>query len=254
MGKKILLLAATETFTVKGLAMKIKGIGVDAVYSSIKVFDIQDKVEGSDLVMFYIDDNVEDFTEAAIYIKDYCAENFKKVICIGAKSEHDQMKKLLPEEIILAMFERPLEMGKLLEQIEDYFSEESQQARRKSILIVDDDVQYMSMIMDWLKDTYRVSMANSGMSAITWLASNRADLILLDYEMPVVSGPKVLEMIRSDISTQNIPVMFLTGNADKESVKKVLSLKPADYLLKTIDKKGLHDKIDAFFLMKSAKT
>ena len=37
------------------------------------------------------------------------------------------------------------------------------QERKKSILICDDDVQYMSMIMDWLKDSYRISVANGGM-------------------------------------------------------------------------------------------
>ena len=63
----------------------------------------------------------------------------------------------------------------------------------------------------------------------------------------------VLEMIRSDASTQDIPVMFLTGNNSKESIVKVLSLKPADYLLKTIDKERLHAKIDEFFLLKASR-
>ena len=129
--------------------------------------------------------------------------------------------------------------------------EGNQQARRKNILIVDDDVAYMSMIMDWLKDTYRVSLANSGMQAITWLAKNHADLILLDYEMPITSGPQVLEMIRSDAETADIPVMFLTGRGDKESIMRVLSLKPAGYLLKTVQKKELRDTISKYFINES---
>lgn len=90
-------------------------------------------------------------------------------------------------------------------------------------------------------------MANSGMAAITWLVSNHADLILLDYEMPITSGPQVLEMIRSDPELADIPIIFLTDVDDKESIMKVLELKPADYLLKTIDKKELQDKINNFF-------
>ena len=92
------------------------------------------------------------------------------------------------------------------------------------------------------------------MNAITWLAKNKADLILLDYEMPVITGPKVLEMIRSEAETSTIPVMFLTGNADRQSIMKVLELKPADYLLKKIDRAGLREKIDNFFLLQAAKT
>ncbi len=156
MGKNILLISAAETFTVKGLEMKIKGIGVDTIYSTPKVSDIQKKIEDTNLIMLYTDDNVEDISDALVYVKDYCAANYKKVISIGARTEYDQAKKFLPEEYILEFFERPLDMQKLLDKLEDFLSEEAQLARRKSILIVDDDVQYMTMIMDWLKDTYRV--------------------------------------------------------------------------------------------------
>ena len=145
-------------------------------------------------------------------------------------------------------------MEKFLNETEDFFTKESQAEKRKNILIVDDDVAYMTMVMDWLKDKYRVSVANSGMQAITWLAKNEADLILLDYEMPVTSGPQVLEMIRSDAATSHIPVMFLTGKGDKESIMKVLSFKPAGYLLKTIDRAGLLDNVTNFFTAQKNKT
>ena len=106
----------------------------------------------------------------------------------------------------------------------------------------------MSMITDWLKGSYRVAMANSGMQAIKWLAQNHADLVLLDYEMPVTTGPQVLEMIRSDAAMADLPVMFLTGKGDKESIMKVLALKPVGYQLKTITRNQLLENIDNYFL------
>ena len=112
---------------------------------------------------------------------------------------------------------------------------------------MDDDVSYMTMILDWLKDRYHVSMAGSGMQAITWLARNHADLILLDYEMPVTSGPKVLEMIRSNENIGYVPVMFLTGKDDKDSIMKVLELKPVGYILKSVKKRDLLENIGNFF-------
>ena len=92
-------------------------------------------------------------------------------------------------------------------------------------------------------------MANSGLQAIKWLGKNKADLILLDYEMPITDGPQVLEMLRSDEDTKYIPVMFLTGKGDKESVMSVLSLKPQGYFLKTIDKIELLEKLKEFFIL-----
>ena len=67
--------------------------------------------------------------------------------------------------------------------------------------------------------------------------------------MPVTSGPQVLEMLRSDPETRKIPVIFLTGKSDKDSVMSVVSLKPEGYLLKTIDKKELLDKLDEYFIL-----
>ena len=82
--------------------------------------------------------------------------------------------------------------------VTEYFSKEEMGEFKKSVLIVDDDPQYLTLVREWLKSDYKVSMANSGLQAIKWLGKNKVDLILLDYEMPVTSGPQVLEMLRSD--------------------------------------------------------
>ena len=93
---------------------------------------------------------------------------------------------------------------------------------------------------------------SSALVTFTFLAKERPDLILLDYEMPVTSGSQVLEMIKSEPSTEAIPVMFLTGKNDRASIMKVLELKPADYLLKTITKDALRGKLEQFFLIHDA--
>ena len=91
------------------------------------------------------------------------------------------------------------------------------------------------------------------MNAITYLAKNKPDLILLDYEMPVVTGAKVLEMIRSELSTASLPVIFLTSKSDKESVMEVLKLKPEGYLLKTMSPGEILKALDDFFVKQKAK-
>ena len=113
--------------------------------------------------------------------------------------------------------------------------------------IVDDDITYMRLIYDWLSPYYHVGMVVSGIQAIKYLAKNKVDLVLLDYEMPVANGPQVLEMLRSESESGSIPVMFLAGKSDRDSVMSVLDLKPVDYLLKTIDKESLKTKLEEFF-------
>ena len=76
---------------------------------------------------------------------------------------------------------------------------------------------------------------------------DRPDLVLLDYEMPVCDGRQVLEMFRAEEELADIPVIFLTGRNDMESVRKVLSLKPAGYLFKATNPDEIRKNIDMFF-------
>ena len=254
MGNSILVISHTETFTIKGLEMKINNEGISTFFCVPKVNNLEGKIDAADLVILYMDGSASDIKDALIYIKDVIMEKNKQVILIGEKLDYPGYEKMLGVVNILNFYERPVQIEKLLEELDAYFKEASSQARRKSVLIIDDDVHYMNMISDWLKDKYRIAKANSGMNAITWLATNHVDLILLDYEMPITTGPQVLQMIKSEAKTATIPVMFLTGNADKESIMQVLALKPVDYLLKSINKNGLREKIDSFFINQAMKS
>lgn len=119
--------------------------------------------------------------------------------------------------------------------------------QKKKILIVDDSDFIIKRMHELLDEDYTVIEANSSMSAIQNILVNRPNLILLDYEMPICDGRQTLEMIRSEKTTANIPVIFLTGRQDKESVKKVMALKPEGYLLKTMPEKDIKKVIDIFF-------
>ncbi|MCR5250459.1 MAG: response regulator [Lachnospiraceae bacterium] len=118
---------------------------------------------------------------------------------------------------------------------------------KKRILVIDDDPQYGRMVREWLKDDYLLSLASGGEQAFEWLAQNTPDMILLDYEMPVMPGPQVLERLRDDVHTRDIPVLILTGKSDRESIMRIISLNPTDYLRKTIGREELLEKVAAAF-------
>lgn len=119
--------------------------------------------------------------------------------------------------------------------------------QKKRILIVDDSDFMRKKILRLLENDYKVIEANSSVSAIQSIVVNRPDLVLLDYEMPVCDGRQTLEMIRTEETISNIPVIFLTGRGDKESVKKVMALKPEGYLLKMMPEEDIKKIIDNFF-------
>lgn len=130
----------------------------------------------------------------------------------------------------------------------DTDAEISDAASKKKILVVDDSDFMRSRIIKLLEQDYEMTEAASSLSAIKSLTINRPDLILLDYEMPVCDGRQTLEMIRSEKDTADIPVIFLTGRGDRESVQKVMELKPERYLLKTMTDQDVKKNIDAFFV------
>lgn len=134
--------------------------------------------------------------------------------------------------------------------IENYLKNNNVNPNKKILLVDDSDVMLAAM-KKLFADDYQISTAKSGLSAIRSITLDRPDLILLDYEMPVCDGSQVLEMIRAEEDFASIPVIFLTGRMDKESVSKVMALKPAGYLLKTLQPEDIKKNIDKFFQKKN---
>ena len=150
----------------------------------------------------------------------------------------------------------PIEAQNALTEVEQYLMKRETQggknAKRK-ILIVDDSSTIRQTMKNLLSEDYDPMLAESGVAAIRAITLNRPDLILLDYEMPVVNGRQTLEMLRWEKSFSDIPVIFLTGRSDPELVKGLLSLKPAGYLLKYLKPAEIKEKIDQFFQKQAAQ-
>lgn len=128
-----------------------------------------------------------------------------------------------------------------LEKIKKHiFKEEN---RRKKIMLVDDSGIYLRMMKGLLDEEYDIIMATSGLKAISMVHEKHPDLILLDYEMPLFDGRETMVKIRQAEDIKDIPIVFVTAVNEKEHIKAVLSLKPAGYLLKPIDKDRLFKTI-----------
>ena len=150
----------------------------------------------------------------------------------------------------------PIENENAMTEVEKYLMKREEQAvedaSKFKILVVDDSMTIREGMKQLLSEDYEVSSAESGVAAIRTITLNRPDLILLDYEMPVCDGRQTLEMLRSEKAFEDIPVIFLTGRRDPESMIKVMPLKPAGYLLKNSKPADIKKEIDNFFGKKKA--
>lgn len=203
-----------------------------------------------DIWILYVEDLDEELVKVLTYCKDTVGGRGAFFYLIGNPEDIKEIMKHVPDSLVKKVFERPVNNQDLIKELNHVVDRDELGEITRSILIVDDDPTMVRMIKNLLSEKYRIYMANSGMNAITLLVKNKVDLILLDYEMPVVDGSQVLEMIRSEPATRDTPVIMLTAKDDRESVMKVLELKPEKYLLKSMPPNMWVKEIDDYFRSK----
>ena len=106
--------------------------------------------------------------------------------------------------------------------------------KSKKILVIDDEPELCELIKLILEDSgFTVEVLQDPNKAIrTIKEGEKPDLILLDVVMPEITGWEVCEKIKKDKEICNIPVMFLTVNADSKYVEKGFALGAKSYMCK----------------------
>ena len=256
MEKNILFICTAKSFMVNAIINNLEKEGCKVTWSKPKVTEVSRLESDVNIFLAYLDsEDNNGFPETLTYLKDYIVESSRTILLylIGTQDEINAATLAMQGHGVTGSFLRPINVKELVEQLNEKLEDASLSAPKKHILVVDDDPTMLGAIRGWLEGKYQVYLANSGMNAISLLARHQIDLVLLDYEMPVITGAKVLEMIRSEPLTSSMPVMFLTSKSDRESVMEVVSLKPEKYLLKTMSPDELIANIDEFFEKQKAK-
>lgn len=102
----------------------------------------------------------------------------------------------------------------------------------QTILIVDDAKENIVILARLLKKQANVHFATNGVDALAKAAALIPDLILLDISMPGMTGFEVLEQLKDNPHTREIPVIFVTGIPDTDTEEHGLSLGAVDYITK----------------------
>ncbi len=225
------------------------------------------KEAGYDVIVYTSDVNVKtlansDFEVFIIYfdgfdiIDERLMHSFNRLLSeksknisiylIGTDDDLKQAYKFIDIAFITHSFKRPVSMENVIRELRltlpTYVNEDNlvshnkdkpENNGRKNILIVDDDDVYLRSLEGWFSDEYNVYTAVSGTNALALLKMVSFDLILLDYEMPMLSGLDVFRILRSEPETASIPLVFLTAKDDKDICLEILEEKPDGYLLKT---------------------
>jgi len=105
-----------------------------------------------------------------------------------------------------------------------------------TILVVDDTPENIDVLVGILKPNYQLKVARGGKMAIKIAnIKPQPDLILLDIMMPEIDGYQTCERLKSDIATQNIPIIFITARISVENETRGLALGAVDYITKPIN-------------------
>lgn len=106
------------------------------------------------------------------------------------------------------------------------------QIRKAEILVVDDAAENIDLLVNALKEDYKVRAATDGLTALSLVRRYPPDIILLDVVMPGLDGYEVCRALRDDPLTSRIPVIFITAMNDVEDEKHGLDLGAVDYITK----------------------
>jgi DNA-binding response OmpR family regulator len=104
----------------------------------------------------------------------------------------------------------------------------------KNILWIDDEIDHFkSHILFLEKKGYNITTCKSGLEGIDIISKNSYDAILLDQNMPGLSGTETIEIIRTHHSS--IPLLMISQNYDNDTVEDAIGLKISDYLVKPLN-------------------
>lgn len=113
-----------------------------------------------------------------------------------------------------------------------------------TILIVDDvpdNIRLLSRIL--VKRGYQTRKALNGTMALTAIQASKPRLILLDVQMPDMSGYELCKILKSEPENHHIPIIFLSANDENSAKRKALEIGAADYVTKPFNIEKLVDTI-----------
>ncbi len=121
-----------------------------------------------------------------------------------------------------------------------------QKRRMRKLLVVDDAPANIRVLVGMLTESYEISVAVNGLEALEIAMSGTPpDLVLLDIMMPEMDGYEVCRILRKNHATRELPVIFVTGNTDDDTLKQAFEAGGTDYVRKPVNRIELLARIES---------
>ena len=231
----------------RGITIALKDEGFKVIAVPAVPEDILEHRTDANILLYYVTGDNDHIRVISTMLAEICRDDGKKLCLAGDPLDIAAAQNIHNREFISSVYPRPINLYKMAADISDYHHMYLGKARTRTILVIDDDPDFLHIMENWLSSSYSVDCSHSGHNALAYLDRKRPDLILLDYEMPGMNGEKVMQRIRSNPANGHIPIIFLTGMNDKEGVMKLLGHRPDGYLLKSLPREKLLDSLQRFF-------
>ena len=264
MDKRLLFVnEAAESFLITAMEKSLETAGYEIIFSLPHPKEIKSLPNLPNIFLVYLDGDETRYNATLTFFESMIKEDpTKHLFLIGNPIDLENAYRIRDKDLITKAFQRPVNTSDLITQLDIACSgysidstnggvqrgfTGSEDTSKKTIMIVDDDTSFLRSMQTSLSKKFNVYITNSGLNAVDFLKERTVDLILLDYEMPILSGLETFRILRSEQMTINIPVIFLTSKDDKKIVMRVLEGKPENYLLKPISPSLLTQTVQDFF-------
>ncbi|MDR3336851.1 MAG: response regulator [Treponema sp.] len=119
--------------------------------------------------------------------------------------------------------------------------------QERVILVIDDSVEYLLVCKHILEHYYDLAIAKSGEDALHILEERPVDLILLDVEMPGMSGIELFNILKASPLYCTIPVIFVSSHHDSEIINQAGKLGAKGYIIKPFTEENIFSRIIPVF-------
>ena len=239
----ILVIREGKKYLTSSLLDYIRNYGYNIIELDPELKAISHMQEPADIIMIIVESTMAEKSQALVFLRDMAIEKDIPIFLLGYPIDIEGIRNIITSAAIEEEIFRPFDVKEIAAHI-DSFIEQQENTVKKKILVVDDSGVMRRNVKNLLGDKYQVILANSGAMAVKYLS---LDLVLLDYEMPVINGKQVLEIVRTEQDFSGVPVIFLTGKNDRNTIMDVMGLKPEGYLLKSMSSDAFVQAIDDFF-------
>ncbi|MBQ3061813.1 MAG: response regulator [Lachnospiraceae bacterium] len=139
---------------------------------------------------------------------------------------------------------KPVSKQTLVGKVNEIYQKKKSKENRKTVLMIDDDMNYLKQVNTMLQDNYNVVIINSAKLALSYLTKHIPDVILMDYQMPLYNGASLMNIIQKNTRGIKVPVIVLSGALNREILQECYQYNPAAILAKPASRKDLIKNIE----------